>query len=502
MRKATIVRLGVAAALATMGVAGAVGSGCTSSSNAPGVDGGGDGATAGNPDGSGPTGDGSTGPGPEAGPPKDAGKDVAAPPVPANLVLAHVAPGVPPIRVCFATGTGTSLGVTPISPLPEGPGAAPGVPATTSFPAVPAGTPGIYPGTIGAFPQITDLQPITITPFAILATSIANDINFDGGAGVNLADGGVEEDCVHLIGTHGLGTSEVAPAKAGRLTLGTDFFPLPAVPAGTLLDNKTYLLTINGCLPGGSASDQAAAAGYTCGPGDGGVSIGIAELDTATAVADGGIGIQFAHRSVSLENTPFQPPGAPVVLHDPASAGVWPTLIQPGIVGVVENDAGPDGGDAGVSPVYGPLPVVLGDAAAGPVRYSGHGITPQQTVPFTTVDPTTSAFGVFIQPLDGGMANYSNWPGSYDPNTGAPIPGDLLALPLSTIQVLSSWSASTAKSPTGFQSGYTYTFVLVGDPVAPPIALPNPDGGGPVPNPKYDGRSMHIVAFPNVFTSH
>ncbi len=103
----------------------------------------------------------------------------------------------------------------------------------------------------------------------MLASSIAGDINLDGGAGIG-PDGGAEEDCTYLVGSHGLGTAETAAGShKGRLTAGTDFFQLPAVPAGTLNDFKTYLLTINGCLPGGEPSATAAAAGWTCGPGDG-----------------------------------------------------------------------------------------------------------------------------------------------------------------------------------------------------------------------------------------
>jgi hypothetical protein len=482
-----------------MGVAGAVGSGCNSSSNTtPSGDGG---VT---PDGStgstgstgadgGPGPDGSTGPGPDGGK-KDGSAEAGPPPVSASLVIAHVAPGVPPVRVCFATGTGTPT-VTPISALPDNPSGAPAVPATSGFPAVAAGTPGIYPGTIGAFPTITDLQPITITPFAILASSIAGDINYDGGVGVG-PDGGVEEDCVHLIGTHGLGTAEVAPAKAGRLVLGMDFFPLASIPAGTLKDSQTYLLTINGCLPGGEVSAAAAAAGYTCGPGDAGPTIGIGQLDTTTAVPDGGIGVQFMHRSVSMENTPIVCTGADpacpagTVLHTPASAGVWPTLIQPGIVGTVPNDGGLDEAgnpiDAGVSPVFGPLPAPVGDAAAGPVKYDTQAITPMAILPLTETDPATSFFGVVVAPLDGGAPNYKQWP-----------PGDLFALPLSGIDQLSAWAVSTKASPTSFVAGQSYTFVLVGDPAA--AQLPNPDGGSGI-NPAWDGRGMHIVAFPNNFT--
>ncbi len=375
------------------------------------------------------------------------------------------------------------------------------------------GTPGIYPGTVGAFPTVTDLSTISLTPFVVLASSIANDVNEDGGVGTN-GDGGAEEDCVHLIGSHGLGTGrdlserdQGAPRPRDRF-----FWQLPTVPNGTLLDEKTYLLTINGCLPGAAPNATAAAAGYTCGPGDGGVSIGVVELDTTTQAPDGGIGIQFAHRAVAFENTPIDfctnPPTCtvPAQLHTAATAGVWPTFIQPGVVGEEPIDAGLDDAgdaaiDAGFAPVYGPLPTILGDAAAGPTTYSTNGVTPTSTITLTSADPTQLAFGVFVQPLDGGQPNTDQWPGTVSATTG-PAPGDLFALPLADIQVLSAWNASTASAPTGFQAGQSYTFILVGDPAEPQqLTTANPDGGASIENPNWNGRGVHILAFPNRYVA-
>ncbi len=73
-------------------------------------------------------------------------------------------------------------------------------------------------------------------------------------------------------------------------------------------------------------------------------------------------------------------------------------------------------------------------------------------------------------------------------------------MPLSAIQVLSAWTASTKASPASFQTGLAYTFLLVGDPAAPGLVIASPDGGATTPNPAYDGRGLHFVAFPNVFT--
>jgi hypothetical protein len=497
--------MGIATALATMGVVGAMGSGCTTSSTTTG----GDSGTVGSND-SGATGaaDGPTSGGNDGQVVQDSGggQDTYVPP-PANLVIAHTAPGVPPFRVCFATGTGAALSVTAISALPDAPGGSPAYPTTGPYPGVAAGSPGIYPGTIGAFPTITDLSTLVITPFAILASSIANDINFDGGAGVNATDGGVEEDCVHLIGTHGLGTADTGGTSTpGRLTAGTDYFPLAAIPASMLLDNQTFLLTVNGCLPGGAPDPAAAAAGYSCGAGyDGGstVNIGITQLDTTTKVdADGGnVGVQFAHRATAIENTPIlycaDPPTCDTILpvHDPASAGVWPAFLQ-----LETYDAGylEDGGGPVNATGYVPLNV---DPSAGALKYSDNTVTPATTatggaavvsgVNVAGVTNYPTMFGVFVQPLDGSAPNADPWPGV----PGAP--GDVIAVPLGDIFQFSRWDQSTASTPGGNQisAGQTYTFILVGDPTAQQVTLS--DGGL---NPAYDGRGVHILAFPNVFT--
>ena len=443
----------------------------------------------------------------------DSGTVDSATPPPANLVLAHTAPGVPPFRVCFSTATaGSTATVLPLSALPDSvPGAGSGPPAypqTGPYPGVAQGTPGIYPGTIGAFPSLGEsYKTFTVTPYAILASSITNDVNYDAGNGINTAEAGaVEEDCVALIGTHGLGPGETSPSTPGRLIPNQDFFQLPDIKAGTLLDSQTYLLTVNGCLPGGTPGAAGTApepATFACGPAyDGGNSanIGVVVLDTATQADGGNIAVQFAHRSVALENTPIVPAGATQPLHDPASAGVWPLFLQ---LETYPIDAGEDAAPDAATTATSYVPVYLSPPPGPGVTYSGAGVTPSPAVslPIAVGSPSTTLFGVQVLPLDGGAPNFNPWPGAgYDPGTGAPLTGDLLALPLSDIQVLSSWNASTASAGGGaaFSLGQTYTFVLTGDPAAPPIAIVYPDGGTG-PNPQYDGRGLHILAFPNTF---
>lgn len=497
MRKVTVVRLGIAAALATMAVAGTVGSGCSNSSSNPSTDGGEppDGATGPQTDAPSNGGDSSTptdggNNGGDSSTPTDAGKSEFA-----NLIVAHTAPGVPPFRVCLAFVSSGVTTVYPVTvPLPDSP-----APQGLSFPGVAPGTPGIYPGTIGALPSAADFSTTELAPFAILATAVANDSNSDGGALGSNGDGGVEEQCTALIGSSGLGVNDTAPgATPGRLTPGVDYFALPTIPANTLLNKNAYLLTVNGCLPGNSTAGSSFGVppSVTCGPDytdAGNVSLGVAQLDTTTAVPAGSIGIQFAHRSSAIQYTPI--PGNPDggFLHDPLTNGIIPAFFQP-VPEIVENDAGPDGGDAGTSTTVGPGQTFLSDG--GTLLYSTNAVTVVQPVAIpvalpadggTAIDETLTGIGAFDPEL-------------LDPSTPWPY-GDLIGpLPLYLVDALSSWQSSTASSPTGFQTGQTYSFIFEGDPLAQPLITTLSDGGTGL-NPNYDGRGIHIVAFPNNFTA-
>jgi hypothetical protein len=383
----------------------------------------------------------------------------------ATLLIAHTAPGVPPFRLCFSFGSaGTTPTVPPIPALPDSPAAAPPYPTTGPYPAVAAGTPGIYPGTIGAFPGLgLSYQDLETTFYAVFSSSVANDLNFDAGSGYNAADGGAEEDCVQLIGTHGLG---VGPDPASG-SLNGRFVPLPTVPAGTFDDNQTYLVSLNGCLPDGTASPGAATAGYTCGANYDKITaaLSVVQLDTTTIAGSSDIGVQFVDRSLPIQNTPapcFDCAGE--IAHTAATDGVLPAFFR----GVT------DGGIV-------PIPV-----STSPVTYDSTGApTPTQRLVINASDPTMQ-FGASVVPLDGGSPNTAAWPGF----PGAP--GDVIALPLTTIALLSSWTATTVSPPNGFANGQTYTFLLTGDPYAQPLLFP--DGGT---NPLYDGRGVHLLAFPN-----
>jgi len=413
----------------------------------------------------------------------DADADTGVPPLAdAKLVLVHAAPGLGPVRFCLATSVGTAESVVaPISALPHGPLSAPSYPPPPAFGSeydggsapVAQGTPGLYPGTIAALPDITSLDAFAITFILIDANAIANN------TAAGSPDGGPELTCQQLLGTHAKGTTD-SPV-AGTLTP-SQFIVLPAIPPGTFPDGSTSLLSFTGCVAGYEPSAAARAQGTTatdiCGAdfgSSGNVAVGVAPIDTTSAPTSGGWGVQFAHRSTAIQGTPVPivAGGTPTgIVHKAASAGLLPQITASGDL------------------------IAL---AASPVQTSGTQITPYTTV---TADPTTSGFGVLTAPgslADGGEEPLP-WPVSFQTIGGVQtaVLGDLLGLSLGGIEALSAWQLSTADggSPSGFAAGNGYTLVFVGSIDAPQLA--NPDGGVDV-NPTYDGRGLHVVAFPNRF---
>jgi len=488
MRKVTMVRLGIAAAITCLGGLGALASGCTSDDNTGTATDGGTEDTGTNPT---PDGGGTT----DSGGKTDGGGVDSGPVIPdAKLILLHAAPGVGPVRLCIATATGTAApSVAPINAIPDTHSSAPpwnpppayGPGYDGGVGAVVPGTPGLYPGTIAAVPDIASLTQFAITPFVIDANLIANN-TADGGP-----DGGAELTCDQLIGKNGGG---------GVLPAGS-FLQLPTVPAGTFADGTTWLLSATGCLPGFEPSTLGQGASITaqdiCGASfDGGapnVALSAVQLDTTTVAADGGWGVQFAQRSSAIEGTPFPIPEGETT-HPAASAGLLPGFIES--VTVTLDAGSDDAGDAGPTTITTQTFAPLG-ATPDTLAATSTALTPVVSV---TANPATSLFAVVTLPGsgDGGAPVFTSYPISA---TGL---GDVIALPLADVAQLSAWASSTLTAPTGFVSGQTYTFAFVGDNdfgVAQ-LTTPNPDGGStPVQNPAYDGRGMHIVAFPNSFTA-
>jgi hypothetical protein len=492
-----MIRMGIATAAAVVGAAGAMASGCSSSS--------GDNGDNGNGNDSGTTTDTgvNTGDGAVNGDSSTNNTDAsdaadAAPPLPhAHLALVHSAIGVGPLRICFATNAtnGTTGSIFPIAPLPDSVTTQPPYPypAGDGGALAAASTPGIYPGTIGAIEDIASLENIAITPFLIDATQIA----YDRSTG-NTLDGGAELTCSALLDATGALDGGPLPASA--------VWQLPQIPTGKFLDGHTYLLALTGCPAGYTPPDPFSGVGITtgitaagaCGTGYTGAAanfaVQIAELDTTTAVPAGSIGVQFANFSSSLAGEPFPyPVGAGASEHPAASGGLLPGFLVPAApVDAGTTDAGDVDGSAEDAAPPPPAPPTFVALAATPVAYPTS-TTPAAVVP---LDPTQTGlqFSVLTFPGtdDGGVAQ-SAFPG-----------GDVIAFPVNGttgIGALSNWTATVADggAPAGFQTGLSYTFVFVGDDnytLTPNADGPAPDGGAPY----YDGRFMHVVAFPNVFT--
>lgn len=443
MRKATLFRLGVAAGLLTMGVAGAVAAGCTGDDNT--------------------TTDGGTKPGTDSGPAADTGPtvdtgtpDTNRPPVPdagqhAKLVVVHAAPGIPAVRVCFAQGQqddGSDGTVTALSALPDTPNPAP------------LPYPGIFPGTGGTFPDITDLSGIAITPYAVLASSI-KDQTSDAGAG--------EKTCVDLIGSDG---------KGGILhpTDGT-YIKLPTIPKSTFKNEHTYLLSVLGCLPDVTDAGFNAALCGSDWTAAGNPHVGIAELDRTAVDPDAGdYGIQFAHRSSAIEGV-----AEPNTGHPPATNGVIPGFLVP------PGDAGPEAG---------PQPPSFVQLNGGPSKYSGSALQPPKADPFKKgevdlTDPNLQFAVAFLDPQDSGAPfNPTAWPGSPLLPTGY---GDVIAIPLTIIQAATT---GAPPPPSMFANTGNYTFILVGDP-AKTLAPAVDDAGNPTLVPTGSLQGLHVLAFPN-----
>ena len=153
MRKVTMVRLGIAAAISTIGAFGALAAGCTSddsstpgNTNDAGQNTSPDGQVIGDDDDSGQQ---ST----DAG---DAGKVTPPPPaIDAKLIIVHAAPGLGPVRLCFATSnSGGTATVTAINALPDTKGSAPPYAAPPAYGAYyDGGTSPVVQGTPGSTPE-------------------------------------------------------------------------------------------------------------------------------------------------------------------------------------------------------------------------------------------------------------------------------------------------------------------------------------------------------------
>jgi len=462
MRKTTLLRFGFATLLlgGGMGAMFAVGCGGDDNGASPPVntDGGPDGTTPiGDDDDSGPN------PGIDSGHPSDAG-DAGPVSQPAKLLLVHASPDAPAVRICVGFGDpsvdGGMAKIQPIVPAPNTPQ-------------------GLPPGFGG--PSAKPVSPIKdqiLTIYAIPSAEIS---------GVVPVDGGKEKTCQDLIGSNLIDGVDSGIPDGGPLTV----IKLGTIPAGTLLDNTTWVLAVTGCLPG-NANPVACGNPSVDGGNDydavkGNLKINRWQLDTTTAIDAGSIGAQFIHASSPYE-TALKGAFGGMPFTVGAGFGI-PTVVT---VDAGTSDAG-DAGDAGVGDAGD-----AGDAAAVPVSDAGPATTVvsvpkfiETTAKFGDLAPATLA-SVQGVTFDGTTPFFAEGIVSTMPQIGTYFP-----LPLPAVQSL-SWPSGV---PTGaaLANGQGYVFILVGstNPAVPTYIDPldggasTPDGGG-----TFNGHKAHFLAFP------
>ena len=119
------------------------------------------------------------------------------------------------VRLCFAQGTtNETLSVLPLPALPEGLGIAAGR--------------GEPVATVGV-----DFARRIVVPFVVNASRIS----LRGGDPSNPAS---EATCDQLIGDAAIG--------GARLTLNVDYWPMPAVQPGAIVDDRAYVIVLSGCV--------------------------------------------------------------------------------------------------------------------------------------------------------------------------------------------------------------------------------------------------------------
>lgn len=350
---------------------------------------------------------------------EDAGED-AATDIPARLILVHGATSLGPssntgaVRVCFATATKDKpndfVVTSTLGALPD----------ELSAGAKDAGLPfpGLFPGTGGPFPStglfLDDyvIKPIVLNAERLAARGIIRVSDTDPGFRCNklLQDGFVPD------GGWPDGTNPLANTA---LQKNVDYWELAPIPATTLVKNKTFLLSVNGC-----AGDTDPAVGTKCGSdftagvaGPGNLKLFIFELDTAAPAADE-LGAQFVHSS-------------------PQTQASVPA-VSPGFAGEDLVDAAADAAS-------------FQAVTAAPVAFPQ--LMPTNGVGIGAAPPVAKLKGIT-------MASYFM--------AGKDAPLNNFRQPLTAI-------AKQSAAASGYANGKNYTFVAVGDPDPTFCASDNPN---------------------------
>jgi hypothetical protein len=494
MQGKQLVRVGLAVVLLGVGLGGATTAGCSGDDNGPA-------ATGGKDAGADNTMPQDSGGGPDTSVSGDDG-EAAAPPGHAHVFLVHASETAPPARLCFGIATQPDGGsVTVLSMFAA-------LPDTVQSPQQPF--PGMFPGTGGLLDDHgVDLSVFNIAAFAIDATKLTTDI---GG------DGSTERHCDVLIGSDGLGSGG---AGGGQLKLGTDYWALGIIPAGTLPAGSSWVYAMTGCQPGVMDPTVTPFCGAGYDPVKGNLGFISFQLDSKTAPTAGTMGAQFAHASLQWDVVkglsdagmltsavgfyePLPPPdagpgddggdAATDAGEDSSSGGDAAEAGNDG-GGAVDSsaedaeagsitDAGDDGGgDAGDGGDGGHKPIMAPNVKQVPLAIG---------VNFGDVKPPMSLSipGLTFDGTSGFAATYLS---------GLTPVGQPLALPLPVIQELTYGSMTVPSTGVAFANDQSFVFVLVGNPLLPTFVDPvdggpSTQGGGGV----FNGRSAHFLAFPSL----
>ena len=185
------------------------------------------------------------------------------------------------LRICY--GIGASADTAVISPLPP-------LPNRTVSEMQPF--PGVFVGTGGPVQSTgLDLSKVAVVPYIMSALSLSSR------GFVKRTDGKPDTSCADIFD----------PSKldgGAPLVLGRDYWKMPAINPGTLLDEKSYILVLTGCSGNAGRTTQTSArcgTGYTVdGDGvnsNGNLTITVHEVDRGLVVAADKLGVQFVHAS-------------------------------------------------------------------------------------------------------------------------------------------------------------------------------------------------------------
>lgn len=326
----------------------------------------------------------------------DSGTDAdAGPTIPnAKLQLVNAATDFGPnnasggLRVCYGVGASEATAVVaPLPPLPDR--ASPGAPFAGVF----IGTGGSVQGTG------IDLGNLAVVPYIMNAQSLALK------GLTKPAEGNPGTSCDAMLKAD-------FDAGGGPLVEGVDYWKLPAIPAGTLVKGKSFVLVLSGCT-GDATADPA-----KCGPGatlDGGANAGnlsvkVFEVDRATKIDADKVGTQFIHAApASVPALTSLAQGVqPGYTSDPGDAGAFKNVSNNQPVAVLDKTAlvqipgvNPATDSFALNPVFGAVSlsnVVLATYGAAPPADGSGAVKNGAAYTFLAVGDATEP-----QQIDGGF---------------------------------------------------------------------------------------------------